>query len=167
MKTVEPDEAFSIDDMIKELFPGAHKEVVGFVEELRADLDFARQRGRNPLDQMDLMNYLFVGPPGTGKTTVARLMGKLFKTFGLLSSSEVVEKQPKDFETGFVGQSGGRTEQIMDEAKGKVLFIDEAYGFDPAQGGNQFRKEAVDTLVAAMTRPEYNGKMVIILAGCV
>ena len=85
--------------------------------------------------------------------------------FGYLSRSDLVEKAPKDFETGYVGQSGGRTSAIMDEARGRVLFIDEAYGFDPAQGGNQFRKEAVDTMVALMTNPEYNGKMVIVLAG--
>lgn len=87
------------------------------------------------------------------------------RRFGILARSDMVEKTPKDFETGYVGQAGGRTAAIMDEARGRVLFIDEAYEFDPAQGGSAFRVEAVNTLVGLMTSREYNGKMVIVLAG--
>jgi len=93
-------------------------------------------------------------------------MGQLFYSLGILASSDVVEKTPTDFGTGYVGQAAIATKKIFTESKGKVLFIDEAYLFDPAQGsGSGYGKEAVHEMVGLLTSPEFNGKMVVILAG--
>ena len=101
---------------------------------------------------------------GTGKTTIARKMGKLFHSLGLLPCEEVVEITPKDLTNGIVGQTGIQVSRLLSKARGKVLFIDEAYTMNPAKGG-QYMQEAVDCLVGGLTSEEYKGKLVVILAG--
>jgi SpoVK/Ycf46/Vps4 family AAA+-type ATPase len=109
-------------------------------------------------------NYLFTGAPGTGKTTVARRMGRMFKSLGILPTADVVETSASDFVTGYVNQSGIKTAKIMEDAKGKVLFIDEAYQLNPEVGGG-FMSEVVDEIVKALTSESLKNKMVVILAG--
>ena len=109
-------------------------------------------------------NYIFTGAPGTGKTTVARKMGQMFCSLGLIPFSEVVETSPSKMQTGYVGQTAKQTREIFRSALGKVLFIDEAYGLNPTKGG-QFMQEAVDEIVQMLTDPEFKGKMIVILAG--
>ncbi|KAG9396949.1 CbxX/CfqX [Carpediemonas membranifera] len=89
------------------------------------------------------LNRLFFGNPGTGKTTVARLYGQILKHTGLLSSGEVIEKRPSDLVGDAVGQSRSRTKAAIEEARGKVLLIDECYSLDDGVYG----KEALDTIV--------------------
>lgn len=86
----------------------------------------AKKRGKDPFKFFNL-NFLFVGSPGTGKTTVAMLMGKLFKSLGILASDEVLERNATHFTPVHSGQAAARTREIFETGLGKVLFIDEAY----------------------------------------
>lgn len=111
------------------------KDLVGCKESLMAKLKeyqdtiaTSTKLGRDPLAGLEL-NFLFVGAPGTGKTTVARLVGRMFKSLGIISADTVIECSAKDFTTGFVGQSAGKTREMFEKALGQVLFIDEAYRY--------------------------------------
>lgn len=106
-------------------------------------------------------NFLFRGPPGTGKTTTARKMGKVYYDMGFLTDNKVIECSASDMIAQYVGQTGPKVRQLLDRALGRVLFIDEAYRL----AGEGFAKEAVDELVDSVTKPKYQGKMIIILAG--
>ena len=87
--------------------------------EYRAVVDAAARAGRDPIDDLAL-TFCFQGSPGTGKTTVARRFGMLFESLGVLPSSDVVQVSASDFSTGFVGQTGARTRDIFDSARGAV-----------------------------------------------
>jgi len=124
---------------------------------------FAQARGEDPKEHLSY-NYLFLGNPGTGKTTIARRMGTMFKALGLLPDDTVEEISASDLSTGFSGQAGKKTREIMRKARGGVLFIDEAYQLNPVRGGT-YMTEAVDELVKCLTAEEYKGKVLVILAG--
>ena len=98
------------------------------LREYRNVVNLAKSTGREPNVQY---NFLFVGSPGTGKTTVARKMGQAFYSLGLLPTDDVVEMKAADLQTGFLGQAGITTKKALYAAKGKVLFIDEAYELNP------------------------------------
>jgi hypothetical protein len=99
-----------------------------------------------------------------GKTTVARKMGEVFYHLGLLPSSDVIDISAQDLVTGYLGQSGKKTAEILSQSRGKVLFIDEAYQLNPSQGG-QYMQEVVDEIVRSLTLTEMKGNLVLILAG--
>jgi DNA polymerase III delta prime subunit len=106
-------------------------------------------------------SFLFKGPPGTGKTTTAAKMGKIFYDMGFLSQARVEECSATDLIGQYVGQTGPKVQKLMEKALGKVLFIDEAYRL--AEGG--FATEAMDELVDCLTKPKFAQKLVVILAG--
>lgn len=108
--------------------------------------------------------WVFTGAPGTGKTTVARRMGDMFAALGLLPDCTVNDVSASDLMTGYAGQTGIKTKEIMQQSRGGVLFIDEAYQLNPQRGG-AYATEAVDELVKGMTSPEFKGKLLVILAG--
>ncbi|VUC31534.1 unnamed protein product [Clonostachys rosea] len=105
--------------------------------------------------------FVFKGPPGTGKTSTARKVGKLFYDMGLISSDEVITCSVTDIIGEYLGQTGPKVISQFEMGLGKVLFIDEAYRLT----ADKFHKEAVDEIVDAMTKPRYVGNMVVILAG--
>ncbi|KAG5948943.1 hypothetical protein E4U53_006081 [Claviceps sorghi] len=107
--------------------------------------------------------FLFRGPPGTGKSTTARKMGKVFYDMGFLSSANVLDCSASDLIGSYVGQTGPKVQRMLDKALGQVLLVDEAYRL--AEGA--FAKEALDELVDAITKPKYRKRLIIILAGYV
>ncbi|GAD99219.1 conserved hypothetical protein [Paecilomyces variotii No. 5] len=106
-------------------------------------------------------NFVFRGPPGTGKTSTARKMGQVYYDMGLLASTEVIEASATDLVGQYIGQTGPKTQHLFERGLGKVLFIDEAYRL--AEG--HFAKEAMDEIVDCITKPRFARKLVIILAG--
>ncbi|KAM0232316.1 hypothetical protein ACHAP5_010746 [Fusarium lateritium] len=121
-----------------------------------------REAKRLEFDPEIPFNFLFRGPPGTGKTTVARKMGKVYYDMGFLASTEVIEVSATELIGQYVGQTGPKVQQLLDRALGRVLFIDEAYRL--ASDGS-FAREAIDELVDCVTKPKYHRKLIIILAG--
>ena len=107
-------------------------------------------------------HYVFTGNPGTGKTTVARIMADVFKTLGILSRGQLVEADRSKLVSGYSGQTAIKTNQLIDTAMGGVLFIDEAYTL---KGGDQdsFGSEAIDTLLKRLE--DDRGKFICIVAG--
>jgi SpoVK/Ycf46/Vps4 family AAA+-type ATPase len=103
------------------------------------------QRGEKTLDIP--LHRIFYGKPGTGKTTVAKIFGRLLKRFGFLSNGDVVVKGPADFLGDATGVSEKKTIDILESCRGKVLVIDECYGLNPKRGGNSFAGNVIDTLV--------------------
>ena len=109
-------------------------------------------------------HYIFMGNPGTGKTTVAKLMADILVSIGVLSRNNPVEVTEKDLVAGVVGQTAIKTTNIINSALGGVLFIDEAYSLNKGEGGgNSFGQEAINTLLERLTRDA--GKFVCVLAG--
>ncbi|KAJ5055777.1 P-loop containing nucleoside triphosphate hydrolase protein [Bipolaris maydis] len=116
--------------------------------------------GMDPREQLPF-NFLFKGPPGTGKTTTAAKMGKIFYDMGFLSQAKVEECSATDLIGQYIGHTGPKVQKLMEKAMGKILFVDEAYRL--AEG--QFATEAMDELVDCLTKERFARKLVVILAG--
>ncbi len=114
-----------------------------------------------PIPAMSL-HLVFMGNPGTGKTTVARLISQLYFAIGVLSKGQLVEVDRSGLVAGFVGQTAIKTDQVIKKAIGGVLFIDEAYSL-VSDGENDFGHEAVETLLKAME--DHRDDLVVIVAG--
>ncbi len=119
-----------------------------------------KEKGIPVVDQS--LHMVFTGNPGTGKTVVARLIGKIYRSIGVLSQGQSVEVGREDLVASFVGQTASKTREVLDRAKGGVLFIDEAYTL-AKQSGNDFGQEAIDTLLRYMENNRDD--IVIIVAG--
>jgi replication-associated recombination protein RarA len=108
------------------------------------------------------MHMVFAGPPGTGKTTVARLVGRMYKALGLLSSGHVVETDRAGLVAGYVGQTAIQTDAVFERAEGGVLFVDEAYSLSSG-GGQDFGREAVEVIMKRME--DRRDRVVVLFAG--
>lgn len=107
-------------------------------------------------------HMIFKGNPGTGKTTVARIVAKLFQTMGVLNKGHLIEVERADLVGEYIGHTALKTRELVKKALGGILFIDEAYSL--ARGGEKdFGKEAIDTLVKAME--DHKNNFILILAG--
>lgn len=133
------------------------------IQELQAYVEIQRRRTREKLVAEPLvLHMIFRGNPGTGKTTVARLVGRLFKEMEVLQKGHVIECERADLVGEYIGHTAQKTREQVKKALGGVLFIDEAYSL--ARGGEKdFGKEAIDALVKAME--DHKNELVLILAG--
>jgi SpoVK/Ycf46/Vps4 family AAA+-type ATPase len=136
------------------------------VRSIAASIEAARRRTVAGITtERPMRHFVFVGPPGTGKTTVARVLAKIFYAFGLLHVPEVIEAHRADLVGEFLGATAIKTNELVDSALGGVLFIDEAYSLVNEGDGqpDRFGQEAVQTL---LKRAEDNrDNLIIILAG--
>lgn len=121
-----------------------------------------REENALPTPPMSL-HLVFMGNPGTGKTTVARLIAQLYFAIGVLSKGQLVEVDRSGLVAGFVGQTAIKTGDAVKSALGGVLFIDEAYALASSDGTNDFGREAIEILLKAME--DNRNDLVVIVAG--
>lgn len=158
---VEPAKV-SIDECLEELnaligLEGVKTSLTKLAHTINNEIESAKQENRRP--DIPLGHYLFLGNPGTGKTTVARLMGKILFSMGALPTPNVVEVGKANLVGRYVGDTEAITSHVIDTAMGGILFIDEAYQL----ASDQFGRNALETLVARLENDR--GKFVCIAAG--
>lgn len=153
-----------IDSLLQEL-----EELVGLREvkaEIRSLINLIKvrkMREKYGLPEIEMSYHMvFTGSPGTGKTTVARLVGKIYKELGILSKGTMLETDRSGLVAGYVGQTALKVKEVVEKAVGGVLFIDEAYAL-ASSASNDFGAEAIDTLVKLME--DHRENLVLIVAG--
>ncbi|KAJ7158758.1 P-loop containing nucleoside triphosphate hydrolase protein [Mycena filopes] len=148
----------NLDNLFRDMVGCDHiKEKLGAYQQIAV---VTKERGMDPRKLIPT-NFVFKGPPGTGKTTIARKMGQVYFDMGFLASKEVHECSASDLVGQYIGHTGPKTKQLFEKALGKVLFIDEAYRL----GEGRFAQEAIDELVGILTNPSFQSKLVVVLAG--
>ncbi len=131
------------------------------IDELVKLVRYYKESGKNPREIFSL-HSVFTGNPGTGKTTVARILAQIYKALGILERGHLVECDRQGLVGGYIGQTAIKTAELVDKSMGGVLFIDEAYALTES-GANDYGKEAIETILKRME--DNRGKFVIIAAG--
>ncbi|MCU0421193.1 MAG: AAA family ATPase [Bacteroidia bacterium] len=131
------------------------------IDELVKLVRFYKEIGKD-IRQSFSLHAVFTGNPGTGKTTVARLLAQIYKALGILERGNLVECDRQALVGGYVGQTAIKTNEVINKAKGGVLFVDEAYALSEG-GENDFGKEAVEAILKRME--DERGEFVVIVAG--
>ncbi|HDR8173328.1 TPA: right-handed parallel beta-helix repeat-containing protein [Bacillus thuringiensis] len=136
------------------------------IEQLINYVEISRYRKAAGLDSGDEIkpkHTVFYGNPGTGKTTIARLLGKVYKALGLLEKGHIVEVKREDLVGSYIGHSEEKTKGYIDEAMGGVLFIDEAYSLSVEDSSRDFGNQVIDVLLAALEN--HRGEFLCVVAG--
>ena len=120
-----------------------------------------RRKADIKVDTTQSLNMIFAGNPGTGKTTIARVVADMFKSMGILKKGQLVETDKAGLIAEYVGQTAKKTEEVFKSAIGGILFIDEAYSI--TNDGSSFGQECIDTLVKLIE--DHKGELIVILAG--
>jgi SpoVK/Ycf46/Vps4 family AAA+-type ATPase len=158
------EEVYDLDQLMKELneligLSAVKGEVTNLVNVLKVEK--LRKEKNLPVPTRSL-HMVFTGNPGTGKTTIGRLIAKIFKALGVLEKGHLIETDRSGLVAGYVGQTAAKTIEICQKSLGGVLFIDEAYAL--AEGGeNDFGREAINTLLKFME--DNRGNFIVIVAG--
>ncbi len=163
----KPNTSKSLNELLEELdeFVGLNN-VKKSIEDFIDYLQFVKERKQKGLktDEKLSLNSLFLGNPGTGKTTVARLLGQIFRAMGILDQGHVVEVDRTGLVGQYIGETAQKTEKVISASIGGVLFIDEAYSLTGKEGsGQDFGQEAIEVLLKRME--DYKGRFIVISAG--
>lgn len=140
------------------------KEVKADVNELVNLLAIQKKRTAKGLKNAEFsLHTVFLGPPGTGKTSVARLLSRIFKHLGYLSVGQCYETDREGLVAGYVGQTASKVDKVVNESLGGVLFIDEAYALTQNTTGSDYGSEAVNTLLKRME--DHREDFAVVVAG--
>jgi SpoVK/Ycf46/Vps4 family AAA+-type ATPase len=126
-------------------------------------LYFVQELHKNKNSSGEFLHTVIYGPPGTGKTDVAKIMGKIYSKIGILSKGTFKKVTRSDLVAGYLGQTALKTKDVIKEAIGGVLFIDEAYSLGNSEKKDSFAKECIDTLCEALSDNKEN--LMVIIAG--